>query len=108
MVHLSWIDGDITSKRANVWFNLLMNSDDTQLKDLYKTCSPAKKRAYDYFRSLYCNHPYSRRFRIICHNSTTFTVAWLFDDVIEGECTGELHRFMAVKTASNLYYFLAD
>lgn len=108
MVCLDEIDGTIYSKRANVWFTLLMNSDDTQLTDVYKTFSPAKRREHDYCMSLYVNHPYSRRFRIICHNSTTFTVAWLFEDVIEGDGTRGMHRFMAVKTASNFYYFLAD
>lgn len=108
MVNSCDIDGTIYSKRANVWFALLMNSDDTQLTDVYNTFSSAKERAYDYCRSMYVNYPYSRRFRIIAHSCAVFTVAWLFEDVIVEEGTGELHRFMAVKTVYNLYYFIAD
>lgn len=106
MVNSCAIDGGICSKRASAWFGLLVVSSAVELSDVYGSYSDAKRRGYERARRLFDNCPCATRFRIIAHNCNTFTVAWLFEDAIDEEGTGELHRFMAVKTAYNLYYFL--
>lgn len=106
MVSICAIDGGVCSKRASAWFGKWAKSSAVELSDVYDSYSDDKRRAYERARRLFENCPYSEKFRIITHNRNAFTVAWLFEDVIVEEGTGKLHRFMAVKTAYNLYYFL--
>lgn len=73
-------------------------SEDVELQDVYGRCSDAKRRAYDYCRNLFECTTSGNRFRIISHNSQTFTCAW---GGVDDE-TGEIGVF--VETAYNSYF----
>lgn len=75
------------------------NNEGFNLWDVYGKVSQAKKNAWDYCYSLYCKENGATDFRIISHNSFTFSVAW---DIINTE-TGEFLG-TRIETANNSYF----
>lgn len=70
-----------------------------KLWDVYGTVSQAKQNAWEYCYSLFCKENGSTNFRIISHNTFSFSVAW---DIIDSE-TGEFLG-VRIETAQNSYF----
>ena len=72
-----------TSKRFKRVLEAYRNSKDMTLYDIYKDFSSAKYRAYIYWMNFYDGQLNGRRFRIVSHNSITFSIAFrLRDDIL--------------------------
>lgn len=67
------------TKKAQDLIERFFISEYDTLEDCYKSCSPAKRRAY-FHCTAKCAGMDGWRFRIMSYNSHTFTCGWLYID----------------------------
>lgn len=80
-----------STKKGADMLNRANYNEGFRLWDVYGTVSQAKQNAWDYCYNL-CNRENGTNFRIISHNTFSFSVAW---DVPEG---------VRIETAQNSYF----
>ena len=79
-----------TTKKGENMLNRANNNEGYTLYDVYTTVSQAKRNAYDYCLAL-CAKENGYNFRIISHNTFSFSVAW------------ETEKGTRIETSSNSY-----
>lgn len=67
------------SARGGHFLNLYRVAFKTTLSECYANCSGAKTAAFIMYRE-WCKKENGKRFRIISHNTMTFTCAWTLPD----------------------------
>ena len=63
------------TKKGEIMLNNARTNQGTELYQIYSSYSTAKAKALEYCKAL-CNEENGYNFRIISHNSQTFSVAW--------------------------------
>lgn len=68
-----------STKRGSEMLNKARNNEGFSLWVIYNFCSPAKHRAWQWCLDQ-CHKENGRNFRIISHNTFSFSVAWETDE----------------------------
>lgn len=80
----------LSTKKGMTMFEKALNNQGTELHEIYKSYSTAKAQALEHCKAL-CYKENGYNFRIISHNSMTFSVAW------------ETEKGTRIETAYNSY-----